>query len=130
MTHTEIEKIIFEEGSSLVEWFGNARLAGGRLLTQEEAALLGISMSIIFVHTVNDRVVNHLSQSDYYVIAGSGYFHKGADGHIETIPVHAGSVVSIPQDTPYWDVPREEGLLMVSINHPPYDPHAVDRLAK
>ena len=61
----------------------------------------------------------------------AGIPHRGIDGQTETIPVETGSVVIIPRDTPYWDVPKEgEGLFMISINNPPYNQNSVETLEK
>ncbi|MFZ2199996.1 MAG: hypothetical protein WAV40_04365 [Microgenomates group bacterium] len=128
MSSVEFNKVIESLGD--VDWFGNFVLSGGRLLTETEEQLLGMSITMIFVHKVNQRIVNE-SDAEYLVIAGSGYFHRGGNDQIETISVEAGSVVRIPRGTPYWDVPKEgEGLLMISINHPPYDPKKIQSLEK
>ncbi|MBP9669807.1 hypothetical protein KBD75_00185 [Candidatus Woesebacteria bacterium] len=127
----DVEVVKFVKNLKDVDWFGNLILSGGRLLTKEEEVSLGMSLTMIFVGKVNNRIVNNGSDSEYHIVAGHGYFHRGVDGQIETIPVEPGSVVRIPKGTPYWDVPRVgEGLFMVSINHPPYDPKMIKTLNK
>ena len=71
MSGTEVVKLVESLGD--VGWFRNLFLCGGRLLTEEEEQSLGMSMTMIFVHKVNQRIVNHGSDAAYYVIAGSGY---------------------------------------------------------
>jgi len=114
-----------------VEWFHNQLLSGGRLLTQDEEASLDMSMALIFVHAVNERIVNHDSHADYYILGGGGYFHIGHDNETRTVIAQPGEVVHISQETPYWDVTVEgEGLLMLAINHPAYDASKVEVLDK
>lgn len=129
MSFSEVNKHIQELEE--VGWFHNSSLSGGRLLSKEEEQILGMSMTLILVHGVNQRIVNNGSNADYYVLGGRGYFHIGVDGSIDTRLALPGEKISITKGIPYWDVAAEgEGLLMLAINHPAYDPAKVQVLDK
>lgn len=99
----------------------NGVLTVYRLLGLPESPEL--SLALIFLHSLNNQVVNNASEAKYFCLGGIGYFNLWNGGYPETRIVRPGDTVTIQSGTLYQDIGAD--LVMVSLNHPAYDPSQV-----
>ena len=81
-----------------------------------------MSIAMVTLNGVNDRIVNSISDMTYEIIAGAGKFTVG-DCCVVTVQV--GDKISIPAGTQYHD---EGKLMMLASATPPFNNDDVEVL--
>jgi len=79
------------------------------------------SVAVVAVNGINRKTINHLSDTNYRVIVGTGLMHLPRRD-VELTP---GTSVNVRANTPYYD---EGSLIMIATSTPPFDPESVETL--
>lgn len=106
------------------ETIKNGPLTIYQLLPRSESPEM--SIALIRLSGINQRVKNLESTARYYIILGEACFLTWNGEGYKLHEVKAGNFIEIPSGIPYQDIGRD--VLMISINHPAFDPGKVEVL--
>lgn len=90
-----------------------------QLLSQDN--IKNMSVSIIKIDGTNKKIINHKSDSVYFVLKGKGVFNING----EEIKVEPNDLVFIAKGTAYFDKGK---LTLLAVNNPRYDQSAIEYL--